>query len=213
MDAPLASTAVGVVPIHRAGMASGVQQPIPPEPTATGDPEPSSDLPCSFFSFSMVGMVIELADRTVLPPAEASLTELAAQLAALSSPEGLSITLPDGQTLRLPGPVADALRDVVATLAQGKAIAITARDTTLTTQAAAELLGISRPTLIRLLEAGEIPYLQPGRHRRVQLTDLLAYQDRTRRRRREALDEMAADASADDAAAAYVTAAGFVDTR
>jgi excisionase family DNA binding protein len=155
-------------------------------------------------------MVIDLADRTVLPPAEASLTELAAQLAALSSPDGLSLALPDGQAVQLPAAVADALREVVSTLAQGKAIVITARDTTLTTQGAAELLGISRPTLIRLLEAGEIPYQQPGRHRRVQLTDLLAYQDRIRHRRREALAEMAADAADDDA---YFTTAGFVDTR
>lgn len=155
-------------------------------------------------------MTIELADRTVLPPAESSLTELAAQLAALSSPAGLSLTLADGQTLQLPEPVAGALRDVVSTLARGQAIAIIARDTTLTTQTAAELLGISRPTLIRLLEAGEIPYDQPGRHRRIQLTDLLAYQERIRRRRRDVLNAMAAEAADDDD---YSSAAGFAATR
>ncbi len=155
-------------------------------------------------------MTIELANHTVLPPAESSLRELAAHLAAISSPAGLALTLADGQTLQLPEPVAGALRDVVSTLARGQAIAIIARDTTLTTQAAAELLGISRPTLIRLLEAGEIPYDQPGRHRRLQLTSLLAYQDRIRHRRRDALNAMAADSADDDD---YSTAAGFISTR
>lgn len=52
------------------------------------------------------------------------------------------------------------------------------------------MLGISRPTLVRLLEQGEIPFDKPGRHRKVRLADLLAYQDRTRRARLAGLDEM-----------------------
>ena len=66
----------------------------------------------------------------------------------------------------------------------------------LTTQEAAELLGISRPTLVRLVEDGEIPYEQRGRHRRVMLADLLAYQASMRRERREALDRMAQEGQA-----------------
>jgi excisionase family DNA binding protein len=62
--------------------------------------------------------------------------------------------------------------------------------TTLTTSQAAHILGISRPTLVRLLESGEIPYEQPARHRRVRLADILAYQQRARRARATALDEM-----------------------
>lgn len=50
------------------------------------------------------------------------------------------------------------------------AITVAPTHTVLTTSEAADLLGISRPTLVRLLEAGEIPYEQPGRHRRVRLT-------------------------------------------
>jgi excisionase family DNA binding protein len=79
------------------------------------------------------------------------------------------------------------LRDVVDALARGQAITVAPRDLTLTTQEAADLLGISRPTLVKLLERGEIPFDQPGRHRRVKLTDVLDYQQRARRQRREAL--------------------------
>ena len=48
--------------------------------------------------------------------------------------------------------------------------------------------------LVRLLEAGEIPFQQPGRHRRVRLADLLAYHERARRSRAAGLDQMVADA-------------------
>ena len=58
------------------------------------------------------------------------------------------------------------------------------------------MLGISRPTLVRLLEDGEISYEQRGRHRRIMLADLLAYQASMRRERREALDRMAQEGQA-----------------
>jgi excisionase family DNA binding protein len=60
----------------------------------------------------------------------------------------------------------------------------------LTTQEAADLLGISRPTLIRLLGDGKIPFEQPGRHRRIRLDDLLTYRDQRRQERSETLDEL-----------------------
>ncbi|MPZ53477.1 MAG: helix-turn-helix domain-containing protein [Acidimicrobiia bacterium] len=60
----------------------------------------------------------------------------------------------------------------------------------LTTQEAAELLGISRPTLVKVLEDGEIPYEQPGRHRRIKLADVLEFRDQRSSKRREALDRM-----------------------
>ena len=58
----------------------------------------------------------------------------------------------------------------------------------LTTSEAARLLGVSGPTVVRLLEAGEIPFERPARHRRVRLADVLAY--RAQRARSAALDEM-----------------------
>jgi excisionase family DNA binding protein len=77
------------------------------------------------------------------------------------------------------------------------AISIAPHNTMLTTQEAADLLNISRPTLVRLLSDGEIPYTMRGRHRRVLLRDALGYSERTRSERRRALDEMATDAEDD----------------
>ena len=82
------------------------------------------------------------------------------------------------------------LRDVLEALSQGLAITVAPVHTVLTTSQAAQLLGISRPTLVRLLESGEIPFEQPARHRRVRLADVLAYQERARRARAAGLDEM-----------------------
>ena len=61
------------------------------------------------------------------------------------------------------------------------------------------MLGISRPTLVKLLEAGKIPYERPGRHRRVLLADLVGYQQRMRVQRKETLDAMTHEAAEDDA--------------
>jgi excisionase family DNA binding protein len=102
---------------------------------------------------------------------------------------------PDGEQVPLPGEVYRVLVKVVEGLREGKVITVVPRTQRLTTQEAADFLGISRPTLVKLLEQGEIPYEQPGRHRRVMFSDLLAYRQRRQEERRAALDRMTEDAS------------------
>jgi excisionase family DNA binding protein len=129
-------------------------------------------------------------ERTVLPPARPE--SLSGWVAALARTRGETAALiaPDGAHLELPPEVFEVLRHVILAMSQGLAITVAPQHTILTTSEAAHLLGISRPTLVRLLEAGEIPYEQPNRHRRVRLADLLAYQERTQRARAAGLDEM-----------------------
>jgi excisionase family DNA binding protein len=103
---------------------------------------------------------------------------------------------PDGRRLEVPGPVFEALVQVATAMAQGQGVTVMPQNAMLTTQEAAELLGISRPTLVRLLADGEIPYEQRGRHRRIMLADLLAYQASMRRERRESIDRMAQEGQA-----------------
>jgi excisionase family DNA binding protein len=137
-----------------------------------------------------------LADRTVLPPEyPEGLTDLLALLGP--QPGGhVMLTGPDGTRLNLPGEIFEVLRDIVAALAQSLAVTVAPHQTVLSTGETASLLGVSRPTLVRLLEAGEIPFSQPGRHRRVRLADLLAYQQRASRGRAVLLDQMVADSEA-----------------
>jgi excisionase family DNA binding protein len=102
---------------------------------------------------------------------------------------------PDGEQVPLPQEVYQVLVEVVEAMREGKVITLVPRTQRLTTQEAADFLGISRPTLVKLLQDGKIPFDQPGRHRRVLFTDLLAYQERLREHRRAALDRMTEDAS------------------
>jgi excisionase family DNA binding protein len=128
-------------------------------------------------------------ERTVLPPTES----LDALMAVLSRPDAEPTTTllgPNGERLVLPPAVFEVLRDVVEAMAHGQAVTIAPVHQRLTTQEAADLLGVSRPTLVKLLESGEIPFEQPGRHRRVRLADVLAYRDRASADRRSALDRM-----------------------
>lgn len=128
-------------------------------------------------------------ERTVLPPSES----LAALVHLLDQPDAkpsTEIRGPDGETIILPAEVFELLRDVVKAMSEGQAVTIAPVHQRLRTQEAAELLGISRPTLIKLLDEGEIAFEQPGRHRRLLLTEVLAYRDRRSTRRRTALDQM-----------------------
>ncbi|HZU14192.1 MAG TPA: helix-turn-helix domain-containing protein [Chloroflexota bacterium] len=96
----------------------------------------------------------------------------------------------DGSQVEIPPSVCRILRDAVHHLAQGEAVSLVSRPQELTTQQAAEILNISRPYLIRLLERDEIPYRRVGTHRRVALEDVLAYREQRARKRREALDRL-----------------------
>jgi excisionase family DNA binding protein len=102
---------------------------------------------------------------------------------------------PDGEQVPLPEEVYTLLVEVVEAMREGKVITLVPHTQRLTTQEAADFLGVSRPTLVKLLEEGKIPYEQPGRHRRVLFTDVLAYRERLHGERRAALEQMTRDAS------------------
>jgi len=97
---------------------------------------------------------------------------------------------PQGNARPIPDEIFRILDQVTNALAAGEGITIVPQGMTMTTQQAADFLGISRPTLVRLLEAGDIAYDKPGRHRRVRLEDLVAYQANFRAERRAALREL-----------------------
>lgn len=102
---------------------------------------------------------------------------------------------PDGESIELPDEVYEVLVSVTEAMRAGNAVSVVPYAMRASTHEAAEMLGISRPTFIRPLERGEIPYETPGRHRRVKLSDVLAYRDRTHREAVDRLDAMTAEAS------------------
>ncbi len=95
-----------------------------------------------------------------------------------------------GETITLPASAVQILQRALSEIAQGHAVAITPLETQLTTQQAADLIGVSRPHLIKRLEDGEIPFSLVGSHRRVGLEDVLGFKLKLDRAREAALREL-----------------------
>ncbi|MEU6523184.1 helix-turn-helix domain-containing protein [Streptomyces sp. NPDC046924] len=107
------------------------------------------------------------------------------------SDEGIQVRLETGaddEALVLPRPVAEMFASMLAALASGQGVQIMPVDAELTTQQAADVLNVSRPYLIGLLESGEIPFRLVGRHRRVRFADLRQYLREDDARRKDAAD-------------------------
>ena len=97
---------------------------------------------------------------------------------------------PHEDPVELPASVFRVLKNVAQAMAKGQTIALMPYGLHLTTQQAADLLHVSRPHVIKLCDAGELPYKRVGSHRRIRIEDLLAYRERRGLARREHLAEL-----------------------
>ncbi len=148
-------------------------------------------------------MPLELEERDDLTsPSEQDqilARESSSQLAAHLSSEGeaqIQIVAGDGTTevLRVPVRALRMFTRMLKEMADGNAVTVIPIFAELTTQQAADLLGVSRPYLIRLVENKEIPYHSVGTHRRIYFKDLMLYKNRKREEQRQALRELAEQA-------------------
>ncbi|MDR1442330.1 MAG: excisionase family DNA-binding protein [Bifidobacteriaceae bacterium] len=114
---------------------------------------------------------------------------------ALALGGDVSVVVSGKNPVRLPVSLLRVLSAAAEAFADGKGVVVGSQDTYLTTQEAADFLGVSRPTMVKLLEAGDVPFERPNSHRRVRFGDLAVYERAERKRRRAVLDKMADDFS------------------
>ena len=98
------------------------------------------------------------------------------------------------ETIAVPRKALELLRVILASMAQGQDISLVVAEKQVSTQQAADLLHVSRPHLVKLLKTNVLPFVKVGSHRRVRVTDVLAYQDQQAVRRRQHLQLLAQQA-------------------
>ncbi len=101
---------------------------------------------------------------------------------------------PEVETVSIPAAAFRLLMDILNQMAQGNAVTIIPVHAELTTQEAAEILNVSRPFVIKLIDEGQLPCKKVGTHRRILLSDLLGYKQKIDADRSKTLDELAAQA-------------------
>lgn len=135
-------------------------------------------------------LIPRVPEAVEVDAAEAAAPLLREYLAHHSDPV-IRIGIGEGeQEVVLPRSAVDLLARVLTQMAQGRGATVVPADAELTTQQAADLLNVSRPFLIGLLEADEIAYRKVGKHRRVRAQSLFAYLARDDQSRRDAAEEL-----------------------
>jgi len=131
-----------------------------------------------------------LPDTEAVSLARASAGELSRLLGENPDVDRAQVKL-DGHDLILPRQALSLLRDLLIEMAQGNAVTVVPTHAELTTQEAANLLNVSRPHLVKLLETDVIPFTKTGTHRRIRYQLLMEYKQRRDEESRSALDELA----------------------
>jgi excisionase family DNA binding protein len=127
---------------------------------------------------------------------EQSSRVLASHIHPKTQTQRLKVIEEDGseQEVVIPAAAFHLLVDILSQMAQGNAVSLIPIHAELTSQEAADMLNVSRPYFVKLLDSGEIPCRKVGRHRRVLYADLMEYKQRTDHQRMVALDKLAVQA-------------------
>jgi excisionase family DNA binding protein len=139
----------------------------------------------------MIGVVAEVGMSTFPVSIAESEEEQVRELAQMMIRQRAALVGPDDQRHEIPDSVYRLLINVLKIMQEGKAVSIVPLVQELTTQRAANLLGVSRQLFVRLLDDDKIPFHRTGTHRRVYLKDVLEFRKRRDQRRKESIGRIA----------------------
>ncbi|MDX8354835.1 helix-turn-helix domain-containing protein [Cognatiyoonia sp. IB215182] len=145
-----------------------------------------------------------MAHRQLPPSAqEAAVARASGQLLSRYARDKapLKLRVTDGEQaepIELPAGAVALLMDILEAMAAGQGITIMPENAELTTVQAAEVLNVSRPFLIKLLDEQKIPHRKVGKHRRIRMEDMMAYKASIDAERESVLDQLAAEAQEQD---------------
>lgn len=140
-----------------------------------------------------------------LPPTsrDAAIARASGQLLSRYARDKASLTVrvtdaDQAEPIELPAGAVELLMDILEAMAAGRGITLIPENAELTTVQAAEVLNVSRPFLIKLIDEGRIACRKVGKHRRLRMEDVMAYREAIDREREAVLDQLAAEAQEQD---------------
>lgn len=145
-----------------------------------------------------------LAHRQLPPSAQdAAIARVSGQLLSRYARQKRALTLrvtdaDQDRPIELPAGAVALLMDILEAMAAGRGVTLMPENAELTTVQAAEMLNVSRPFLIKLLDEGAIPHRKVGKHRRIRMEDVMAYKAAIDRDREAVLDQLVGEAQEQD---------------
>lgn len=124
------------------------------------------------------------------PKNEEELQEIIELVSKISNLDQFVMLKSDGQEIEIPSIVTKILYEIITILSKGGALTIIPMEKELTTQQAADILNVSRPFLVNLLENGEIPFHKTGTHRKIFMKDLREYREQINKNRTNKINEI-----------------------
>lgn len=124
------------------------------------------------------------------PKNKEELNEIMELVKKISNMDKFIMTKADGESIELPQVISQVLYEIITILSQGGSMTIIPMDKELTTQQAADILNVSRPYFVKLLENDIIPYHKTGTHRKILMKDLIEYKNQISKKRKVKLSEM-----------------------
>lgn len=147
-----------------------------------------------YCAYVVYAILEQKAQMAILTPSKAKADADANQfriLRRLAQNQSATLVGKSGESVAIPAAVRTLLAEIARNMELGKTVSVIAEHHELSTQRAANLLGVSRPFLVRLLEEGKLAFHMAGSHRRIYLSDLLEYKTKRDRARHNAVQRLA----------------------